>query len=236
MNYIFYGFLVFAIGGYKFGSIDLSSLVNVAAYFLIHKGVTSLDKENTYFKKAIPLLYVLMGINGLNFLLSLFNNFYIGLVVGFTIFVLDIFVVYNVIKGIKTYSDKLTDQKLPSKLFKNWLINTVLVSVIGLLVAVVVATVVNTIGLGVIQNLIATFQAADPNDYSTIFLNNTEIFQSVLGIVLLSSLLIIFLGIAAFIFKILFLVSMFRIQDEYSRNKALAAFNSLNSSEPADLQ
>jgi len=116
------------------------------------------------------------------------------------------------------------------------LINTVLVSVIGLLVAVVVATVVNTIGLGVIQNLIATFQAADPNDYSTIFLNNTEIFQSVLGIVLLSSLLLIFLGIAAFIFKILFLVSMFRIQDEYSRNKALAAFNSLNSSEPADLQ
>ena len=236
MNYIFYGFLVFAIGGYKFGVVDLGPLVNIAAYFLIYKGITVLDRENVYFKKAMTWIYVLMGINGLSFFVSFLNVFFIGLLIGLVTFVFDILVIYNVIKGIQTYSDRLTDKKLPARLFKNWLIKTVLMTIILIVVGIAFISVVKTISLEVLRSLISTFRAADPNTYGAIVMDNLEVLQSIIPIFVFGGLLVAGLGIAAFIFEILFLVSMFKIQDEYQRNKALEAFNAMNSEEPKDLQ
>ena len=218
MNFIFYGFLLNVFGSFTVGGVNIGPLLSVGGYFLIHKGVMSLDRENPYFKKVPTLLYALMILSGLVFIIGLVDTQGFGGFIGIAAFVIDIIVIYNIIKGIQLYSDKLIDQTQPKKLFKRWRIQYILIGVIVALSFVLLIAAIASVSWTAISGFITEFSAVGATDtdaLQAIFTSYLSVLQPILVILLVWVISVFFISISLVVFKIMFLVSMFRIQSDY---------------------
>lgn len=218
MNYIFYGFLLNVFSGFTLGGVNIGPLLSVGGYFLIHKGVMSLDRENPYFRKVPTLLYALMILSGLAFLTGLVDTKGFGGLVGIAAFVIDIIVIYNIIKGIQLYSDKLVDQTQPKKLFKRWRIQYILIGVLAVLSFVLLIAAIASVSWTAISGFITEVSAVGATDtdaLQAIFTSYLSVLQPILVIFLVWVISVFFIAISLVVFKIMFLVSMFRIQSDY---------------------
>lgn len=216
MNFIFYGFLLSLFGGFDIGGVNIGPLISIGAYFLIQKGVLSLDRENPFFKKVPTLLYVLMGLSGLSFVLGLVDTGFGGLV-GIVAFIIDIVVIYNVIKGIQLYSDKLIDKNQPKKLFKRWRMGYILIGILVALSIVMVIAAIASVSWTTLYEFGMALQASAGNQalIESIVADYMVALQSVIIIIVVWAFTAFALFISIIVFKILFLVSMYKIQADY---------------------
>lgn len=221
MNFIFFGFLLGVFGGFTINQVNIGPLISIGSYFLIYKGVLVVDRENPFFKKVITLLLVLMGLSGVAFVVGLVNTAGIGGLVGFAIFIIDIVVVLNVIKGIQLYSDKLVDKKQPIKLFKRWRMQYILMGVMIVLSIIMVIVALTTVSWSAMMDLINTLQTysgsgmIDQETLNALISSYLNTLQPVLVTLFVWIFGMMSLVITLLVFKILFLVSMYRIQADY---------------------
>ena len=218
MNFIFYGFLLSLFGGFEISQVNIGPLISVGAYFLIQKGVLTLDRENPFFKKVPTLLYVLMGLSGLSFLVGLARTGGFGGLVGLAVFVIDIIVVFNVIKGIQLYTDMLIDKTQPKKLFKRWRMQYILIGILVVVSLVLGITAIASVSWTTMADFVRALQAtggADQAAIEMIFTTYMSILQPVLIIIFVWIFLTLTILISLLVFKILFLVSMYKIQADY---------------------
>lgn len=216
MNFIFYGFLLSLFGGFEISKVNIGPLISIGAYFLIQKGVLSLDRDNPFFKKVPTLLYVLMGLSGLSFVLSLVDTGFGGLV-GIIAFIIDIVVIYNVIKGIQLYSDKLIDKNQPKKLFKRWRMGYILIGILVVLSIVMVIAAIASVSWTTMYDFVLALQTSGGNQamIESIVADYMVALQSVIIIFVVWAFTAFVLFISILVFKILFLVSMYKIQADY---------------------
>jgi len=218
MNFIFYGFLVSLFGGLDINQVSIGPLFSIGAYFLIQKGVLSLDRENPFFKKVPTLLYVLMGLSALSFVFGATRTTGLSGLIGLATFVIDIIVIYNVIKGIELYSDVLIDKRQPRKLFKRWRIQYILGGVWLVFSIVLGIVAIASVSWATMAEFVQALQATGGTDQAaiqTIITNYMSILQPVIVIVFVWIFTTLVIAISLLVFKILFLVSMYRIQADY---------------------
>lgn len=218
MNFIFYGFLLSFFGGFELGGVNIGPLFSIGAYFLIYKGVLSLDRENPNFKKVPTLLFVLMGLSGLSFVFALVDRNGIGGLLSIVAFIIDIIVIYNVIKGIQSYTDVLIDKKQPVKLFKRWRMQYILGAIALVLSFVMVIAAIASVSWAVIYEFAMDIQSAPLLDQAALeaLINSyTTILAPAILIGVLWAFAAFVLIIWILVVKILFLVSMYRIQADY---------------------
>lgn len=234
MNFIFFGFLLGVLGGFRISQVNIGPLISSGAYYLIYKGILTVDRENPFFKKIITLLYILMGLSGLSFIVGITNTTGFGGIVGLAAFIIDIIVIYNVIKGIQVYSDQLKDPTQPTKLFKRWRIQYILLGIIIVTSIVVVILAVTTVSWAALIEMINALRNTLPNDQEAIqaiLSSYLNILQPILVIIFLWIFAMAALAITMLVFKIMFLVSMYRIQADY----ALALTTPTSTEKPIDL-
>jgi len=218
MNFIFYGFLLSFFGGFELGGVNIGPLISIGAYFLIQKGVLSLDRENPNFKKVPTLLYVLMGLSGLNFVLSILKLGDVAFFVSIALFIIDIIVIYNVIKGIQSYTDVLADKNQPVKLFKRWRMTYILAAILFVLSIVMVIAAIASVSWAAIYDFYLAIQTAavlDQVALEAMLTNYMTILAPAFLILFLWAFAAIALGIWMLVLRIMFLVSMYRIQADY---------------------
>lgn len=218
MNFIFFGFLLSIFGGFTINQVNIGPLLSVGAYFLIYKGVLTVDGENPFFKKIITLLFILMGLSGVAFLTGLVNLGPLGSLVGLAVFIIDIIVFYNVIKGIQLYADKLIDKTQPKKLFKRWRMQYILIGIIIVLSIVMFVVAITTVSWAAIAEMVQSYNGAGPLDQEAIralLSNYMNVLQPVLVTLMIWIFGVLSLALALLVFKIMFLASMYRIQADY---------------------
>ena len=234
MSFIFFGFLLGVLGGFNMNQVNIGPLISIGAYYLIYKGILTVDRENPFFKKTITLLYILMGLSGLSFLIGISNSVGFSGFVGIAVFVIDIIVVYNVIKGIQVYADQLKDPTQPTKLFKRWRIQYILLGIIIATSIVMVILAVTTVSWAALIEMINALRNTLPSNQEAIqaiISSYLNILQPILVILFLWIFAMAALAITMLVFKIMFLVSMYRIQADY----ALALKTPTPTEKPIDL-
>ncbi len=221
MNLIFYGFLVMLLG-IDVSGISLAPLFQIGGYALVMQGMQAIDKENTYFKRALPLVYALMALNGVTFLLDVVNieefSFFIGIATG----IVGLIAVYNVLKGIQVYKDELQTPNLTTKMYKRWRLSVILfvVGVIAVITAMI--SLFTTVSYTVLIELFTQLMANPTNEAI-----GFEIGQLVAPIIgLFYGLIMVFMIsiVTAMVFYIMFLVSLYNVQKEFAlRTPAISA-------------
>lgn len=216
MELMFYGFVLLAFRFIGTERVQIGALLAIGAYYLISLGIAKVDKENPYFNKVKHLLYVLMGLNGAFFIFAA-TKAGIGGMFNFAAFIIDIIVFVSLIQGIQVYTDKLIDKKQPIKLFKRWRMTYIL---IGSMVSVSIIMGILTLSSlpwsefavwsKQIQEVTSTGNTKEIMDLVLNF------FMPVMGMMILWAILMFVLLVTFVIFKILFLVSMYKIQTEYA--------------------
>ena len=216
MELMFYGFVLLAFRFIRSDRFNLGVLLAIGGYYLILKGIEKVDKENPFFYKTKKLLYVLMGLNGVIFIFSISRAVAMGGLFDFAAFCIDIIVFVNLIKGIQVYTDKLKDKAQPIKLFKRWRMTYIL---IGIMVSVGIIMLILTftaLPWAQMPDFLKQIQEAGTTNYREIFTLSWNFFMPVMGMLVLWGVLMMGLSISLIIFKILFLVSMYKIQAEYA--------------------
>lgn len=235
MNFIFYGFLIHALGGFTINQINIGPLISVGAYYLIYQGILKVDRDNPFFNKIINFLFALMILSGLSFLLGIASRNGLDGLLGIAIFVLDIIVFLNIIKGITTYSDKLNDPKQPIKLFKRWRMRYIL---LGAMVAISIIAIIVSIATVPWSSMIDFFNAlrANPTNVQGVLEMYLDVIQPVLITFFVWLISLIALATAVLVFEILQLVAMYKISQDYTRYLAIAALQQPASSNASNLE
>ncbi|TXT16233.1 MAG: hypothetical protein FD133_1911 [Erysipelotrichaceae bacterium] len=215
MELMFYGFVLLAFRFIGTERVQIGALLAIGAYYLISLGIAKVDKENPYFNKVKHLLYVLMALNGAFFIFAA-TRAGIGGMFNFAAFIIDIIVFVSLIQGIQVYTDKLIDKKQPIKLFKRWRMTYIL---IGSMVSVSIIMFILTftaLPWEQMPDFIKQLQEASTTNYQEVFNLSWNFFMPVMGMLVLWAILMFGLLVTFVIFKILFLVSMYKIQAEYA--------------------
>ncbi len=235
MEYLFYGFLIHALGGVTINRVNIGPLISVGAYYLIYQGILKVDRDNLFFNKIINFLFALMIMSGLSFLLGIANRNGLDGILGIAIFVLDIIVFLNLIKGIATYSDKLNDPKQTIKLFKRWRMRYIL---IGVIMVISIVAVIVSIASVPWSSMIDFFNAlrTNPTNVQGVLDMYLDVLQPVLITFFVWLISVIALATAVLIFEILQLVAMYKISQDYARYLAVAALQQPASSNPSNLE
>ena len=215
MELIFYGFVLLAFRFIGTERVQIGALLAIGAYYLISLGIAKVDKENPYFNKVKHLLYVLMGLNGAFFIFAASKAGVSGLF-NFAAFIIDIIVFDSLIKGIQVYTDKLIDKTQPTKLFKRWRMTYIL---IGSMVSVSIIMGILTftsLPWEQIPDWLTQLQEVGATNMNEFLSLSWNFFMPVMGMLILWAILMFGLLVTFVIFKILFLVSMYKIQAEYA--------------------
>lgn len=213
MNFIFYGFLVMLLG-IDVSGISLGPLFQIGGYALVMQGMQAVDKENTYFKRALPLIYALMALNGVTFIMDVANTDVLGGIIGIATGVVGLIAVYNVLKGIQVYRDELQTPNLTTKMYKRWRLSVILFVVGFVSVIIAVIALITAIPFAAFTELFVEFQA-NPTSESLAY----ELGQMVAPIAgLFVGLMMVFLivVVTAMVFYIMFLVSLYNVQKEFA--------------------
>jgi hypothetical protein len=221
MNLIFYGFLVMLLG-IDVSGISLAPLFQIGGYALVMQGMQAVDKENTYFKRALPLIYALMALNAATFLMDVANIAALGGIIGIATGVIGLITVYNVLKGIQVYRDELQTPNLTTKMYKRWRLSVILFIVGFVAVIVAMIALITAVPFTAFMELFTEFQA-NPTSEALAY----EIGQLVAPIVgVFFGLMMVFLItiVTAMVFYIMFLVSLYNVQKEFAlRTPAISA-------------
>jgi hypothetical protein len=213
MNLIFYGFLVMLLG-IDISGISLGPLFQIGGYALVLQGMQAIDKNNPYFKRALPLVYAMMGLNAATFVMDLANIVVLTNIIGLATTVVGLIAVYNVIKGIQTYRDELQTPELTTKLFKRWRLSMIL---FGVSMAVVLLSVVFIIASVPFAAFAEAFSQLQLNPGSeAVALELGELLAPVIGVVFGSMMALLILLVTAMVFYIMFLVSLYNVQKEFA--------------------
>lgn len=213
MNLIFYGFLVMLLG-IEVNGISLAPLFQIGGYALVMQGINAVDKENKFFKRALPLIYALMVLNGLSFVMDVTNIVAVAMPVGLANGIVSLMAVYNVLKGIQVYNDELQTPNLTTKMYKRWRLSVILVvatAVVGLIGVVIMITSVPMATFFELVTQLATNPASE-----AIAVELGELMMPFAGVTFALIFLIFILAITAFVFHILFLVSLYNVQKEFA--------------------
>lgn len=213
MNLIFYGFLVMLLG-IEVNGLSLAPLSQIGGYALVMQGIQTVDKNNPYFKRAVPLIIALFALSGLAFVMSVSNIFVLALPVGLATSVVSLIVVYNVIKGIQVYKDELQTPDLTTKLFKRWRLSVILSISTFVVVIVGVILLMSTLPLAALAELLAQVQANPTSELAIAQL--VEPLLPFAGIVFGLSIMMIVLVVTGIVFYIMFLVSLYNVQKEFA--------------------
>jgi hypothetical protein len=213
MNLIFYGFLVMLLG-IEVNGLSLAPLFQIGGYALVMQGIQTVDKNNPYFKRAVPLIIALFALSGLAFVMSVSNIFVLAMPVGLATTVVSLIVVYNVIKGIQVYKDELQTPDLTTKLFKRWRLSVILFISTFVVVIVGVILLMSTLPLAALAELIAQVQANPTSELAIAQL--VEPLLPFAGIVFGLSIMMIVLVVTGIVFYIMFLVSLYNVQKEFA--------------------
>lgn len=235
MNFIFYGFLVHALGGLSINQVNIGPLINVGAYYLIYQGILKVDRDNPFFSKIINFLYALMILSGISFVFGVASRNGLDGFVGIAIFVLDIIVFLNLIKGIATYSDKLNDPKQTIRLFKRWRMRYILMGVIvGVTIIAAIVSIASIPWSSMVEFVTAIRD--NPSNVQVVLEQYLDIVQPVLitFFVWIMSLLALFATVL--VFEILQVVAMYKISQDYARYLVEAAVQNSSASTPTNLE
>lgn len=213
MNLIFYGFLVMLLG-IEVNGLSLAPLFQIGGYALVMQGMQTVDRNNPYFKRAVPLIIALFALSGLAFVMSISNIYVLAMPVGLATTVVSLIVVYNVIKGIQVYKDELQTPDLTTKLFKRWRLSVILFISTVVVVIVGVILLMSTLPLAALAELLAQVQANPTSELAIAQL--VEPLLPFAGIVFGLSIMMIVLVVTGIVFYIMFLVSLYNVQKEFA--------------------
>jgi len=235
MNFIFYGFLVHALGGLTINQVNIGPLINVGAYYLIYQGIMKVDKDNPFFSKIINFLYALMILSGISFVFGVASRNGLDGFIGIVIFVLDIIVFLNLIKGIATYSDKLNDPKQTIKLFKRWRMRYIL---LGIIVGVTIIAAIVSIASIPWSSMVEFVTAIrnNPANVQAVLEQYLDVVQPILITFFVWILMMFALFITVLVFEILQVVAMYKISQDYARYLVEAAIQKSTSTTPTNLE
>jgi hypothetical protein len=221
MNLIFYGFLVMLLG-IDVSGVSLGPLFQIGGYALVMQGMQAVDKENTYFKRALPLVYALMALNAVTFVFDLAKIAALSGVIGIATGIIGLITVYNVLKGIQVYRDELQTPNLTTKMYKRWRLSVILFFVAFAALIVAVVAIFTTIPFAAFTELFAQIQANPTSE--TLALELGQLMAPIFGVFFGLMMAFLILVVTAMVFYIMFLVSLYNVQKEFAlRTPAISA-------------
>lgn len=215
MELMFYGFLLLAFRFIGSDRVHFGALLAIGAYYLILRGIEKVDKENPYFNKTKNLLYVLMGLNAAVFIFSASKAGSGGLF-DFVAFIIDIIVFISLLKGIQVYTDKLKDKTQPIKLFKRWRMTYILIGIMVSVSIIMGILTLTSLPWAEILDWVKSVQVVGTDNLREFLTLTWNFFMPAIGLLVVWGILMLSLSIALLVYKILFLVSMYKIQTEYA--------------------
>jgi hypothetical protein len=221
MNLIFYGFLVMLLG-IEVSGISLGPLFQIGGYVLVMQGMQAIDKNNTYFKRALPLVYAVMALNAVSFVMDLANTADLSGIVGIATGVISLIAVYNVLKGIQVYRDELQTPNLTTKMYKRWRLSWILFTVAIVSVIIAVIALVTAIPFTAFTELFFEFQANPTSEALAVEIG--QMIAPIFGVFFGLMMVFLILAVTAMVFYIMFLVSLYNVQKEFAlRTPAISA-------------
>jgi hypothetical protein len=213
MNLIFYGFLVMLLG-IDVSGISLGPLFQIGGYALVMQGMQAIDKNNPYFKRALPLVYALMALNAASFVMDVANVVALSGIIGLATGIISLITVYNIIKGIQVYRDELQTPNLTTKLFKRWRLSVILFVVAFVVIIIGAVIVVVSVPFAAVSELFAQLQLNPSSE--AIALQLGELIAPVFGVMFGVLMATIILIVSAMVFYIMFLVTLYNVQKEFA--------------------
>ena len=213
MNLIFYGFLVMLLG-IDISGISLAPLFQIGGYALVMQGMQTIDKNNPYFKRALPLVYALMALHAVTFVLDLAKVVVLSNIIGLATTVISLIAVYNVIKGIQVYRDELQTPELTTKLFKRWRLSMILFGVTMVVGLVAVIFIIASVPFAAFADAFSQLQLNPGSEAVARQLG--ELLAPVIGVVFGAMMALLILSVTAMVFYIMFLVTLYNVQKEFA--------------------
>lgn len=213
MNLIFYGFLVMLLG-IDVSGISLAPLFQIGGYALVMQGMQTIDKNNPYFKRALPLVVALMALMAVTFVMDLSNVVVLTNIIGLATTVVTLIAVYNVIKGIQVYRDELQTPELTTKLFKRWRLSMILFGVAMAVGLVAVVFIIASVPFGAFSEAFSQLQLNPSSEAVARQLG--ELLAPVIGVIFGAMIALLILMVTAMVFYIMFLVSLYHVQKEFA--------------------
>ena len=213
MNLIFYGFLVMLLG-IEVNHVSLAPLFQIGGYALVMQGINAIDKNNPFFKRALPLIYALMVLNGVTFVMDVTNSVVVAMPIGLATGIVSLMAVYNVLKGIQVYNDELQTPDLTTKMYKRWRLSVILFVSVFAAFIIGAIVIISSIPISAFMELFNQLQANPTSE--VIITQLVEPFLPFIGIVSGLSILILILALTGFVFYIMFLVSLYNVQKEFA--------------------
>ena len=138
----------------------------------------------------------------------------VAMPVGLANGIVSLMAVYNVLKGIQVYNDELQTPNLTTKMYKRWRLSVILVVatvVVGLIGVVIMFTSIPMVTFFELVTQLAANPASE-----AIALELGELMMPFAGVTFALIFLIFIFAITAFVFHILFLVSLYNVQKEFA--------------------
>lgn len=219
MNFIYFGTLFVIVGfNINIGGSQIELFPDAIGYFLILKGTQSLLELQPDFKKLQPILYFLLGYNGLVFLDKVFNfipsNNYIFALFGGIVLVLYYILFFKLFKGFEALKPKLRRPEEVDKLNRSWLRYTYAGIIFFVITIIEVIFFITTLGFTALQTLftyIFYYSTSLEAMVTEILTSNQIVITSVFVYVLIA--IIVVLTILVYLFKVIY--SLYKINNDF---------------------
>ena len=126
MSNIFTGLLfVFLDFDLTFNNIKIGLIPDFIGYFFMIKGITEMSDKSHRFEKIMIYVKVMLGYSALIYLLDifalgLFENNYLGIILGLLSTIVSLYISYNIIFGLKDIESKTNYDLNANNLYKLW--------------------------------------------------------------------------------------------------------------------